>query len=161
MPKKDIRILAAAAEIVASVAVVASLVFVVVSLKQNTAALQSINDNFVYELQDERLANVSNNAELADLIVRARAGEALSEAEELRYEFWVTRDLNAWEIAFIRHTEGMMPPSQWTAWDESFKDTVVTRLPEDRWNRQRTGYGEDFKNHVDAAYAEKRQLPSN
>jgi len=157
MPKTDIRILAAGAEIVASVAVVASLIFVVISLNQNTAALQSINDNFVYELQNERLSNVSNNAELAEIVVRAAAGEELSEAEQLRYKFWVMRDLNAWEMAFIRHTEGMMPPSQWIAWDESFRNSVLSRMPDHFWNDERTGYGEDFQKHVDAAYAEKRQ----
>ena len=157
MPRPDIRILAAGAEIVASVAVVASLIFVVASLKQNTAALQSINDNFVYELQNERLSSVSNNAELAEIVVRAAAGEELSETEQLRYEFWVMRDLNAWEMAYIRHAEGMMPPSQWIAWDESFRNSVLSRMPEEFWNNERTSYGENFQKHVDAAYAEKRR----
>ena len=161
MPKTDIRTLASAAEIIASVAVVASLIFVVVSLKQNTAALQSINDNFIYELQDERLADVSDNAELAKIVAKAGAGEALSEVEQLRYDFWMYRHVSAWEIAFSRHAEGMMPPSQWIAWDESFKDSVIRRLPGESWVRMQTGYGDEFKNHVDAAYAEMRQSPSN
>jgi hypothetical protein len=155
MPKTDIRLLAAAAEIVASVAVVASLIFVVVSLNQNTAALQSINDNLVYELQDARFADTSNIAELADLVVKAGAGEVLSKTEQLRFEYWVLRDLNLWELAFSRHSEGMMPPSQWLSWDESFTDLVISRFPEETWKRYGTGYGEEFKKHVDAAYAEQ------
>jgi hypothetical protein len=155
VPKTDIRLLAAAAEIIASVAVVASLIFVVVSLNQNTAALQSINDNLIYELQDERMADVSNNAELADIVVRARAGEELSEAEQLRFFFWVSRDLATWELAFNRHIEGMMPPAQWIAWDESFKANITSRLPQGNWNSSKTGYGEEFKKHVDAAYADQ------
>jgi hypothetical protein len=157
VPKADIRLLAAAAEIVASVAIVASLIFVVVSLNQNTAALQSINDNLIYELQDARLADTSNNAELADLVVKTRAGEVLSEAEQLRIEYWVLRELNLWELAFSRHREGMMPPSQWISWDESFKDFVISRLPEETWKGYRTGYGEEFKKHVDDAYSKAEQ----
>ena len=60
MPKTDIKTMAALAEIVASIAVAVSLILVVVSLNQNTAALQSINDNFLYQLQDSRLSDVSN-----------------------------------------------------------------------------------------------------
>jgi len=154
MRKTNVKILAAVAEIVASAAVVASLIFVVVSLNQNTAALRSINDNLIYELQDVRMADVSNNAELADIVVRARDGEELSEAEQLRFFFWVSRDLSAWELAFNRHREGMMPPAQWIAWDESFKANITSRLTQESWNSSKTGYGEEFKKHVDAAYAE-------
>ena len=161
MPRTDIRTWASAAEIIASVAVVASLIFVVISLRQNTAALQLNNDRFIYELQDQRLAIVSDNAELAELIVKARAGEELSDVEQLRYDFWVYRDLNAWEIAFSRHAVGLMPPSQWIAWDESFRDSVIRRLPEESWNRLRTGYGDGFKNHIDSVYAEMQRSTSN
>jgi hypothetical protein len=155
VPKIDIKVLAATAEIIASIAVVVSLIFVVLSLNQNTAALRSVNDNLIYELQDERLADASNNAELADIVVRARAGEELSEAEQLQFFFWVSRDLATWELAFNRHREGMMPPAQWIAWDESFKANITSRLREETWNSSKIGYGGDFQKHVDAAYAQQ------
>ena len=103
--------MAALAEIVASIAVAVSLILVVVSLNQNTAALQSINDNFLYQLQDSRLSDVSNK-DLSEVIAKALAGDQLDSAEQLRFDFWVTRELNMWELAFIRHQEGLMPPSQ-------------------------------------------------
>ena len=153
MSNKDIKLYVAVAEIVASVAVVASLVFVVVSLNQNTAGVQASNDNFLYQLEDARMADVTSDKEMADLFFRASSGAELSESERFRYEYWVLRQLNVWEIAFIRYRDGLMPASQWQSWDESLSSTVTSRLSIETWNRNRTGYRSEFRSHVDAAYA--------
>lgn len=84
MAKVDIKMLAAGAEIVASIAVVVSLLLVVTSIDQNTKSLQSINDNFLYELQNQRLRDVSNDSELASIVDRYYAGEDLTRAETRR-----------------------------------------------------------------------------
>ena len=152
---KDIKILSAIAEIIASIAVIVSLIFVIVSLNQNTAALQSINDNFLYELDNARLSDVNSDPGLAEIIVKARAAEPLGPAEELRLAFWNLRQLNMWELAFSRHNSGLMPPSQWEAWDGSFVKAITSDLPEEKWNERRDEYGEDFGRHVDAAYSDK------
>jgi hypothetical protein len=94
MPKTNIKTLAAASEILASVAVIASLIFVIVSLNQNTAALQSINDNFLYELQDAQLSAVHSDSELADIIVKFVTGESLGPAEQLRLDYWMIREVS-------------------------------------------------------------------
>ena len=156
MSNANMKSYVAAAEIVASVAVVASLVFVVISLNQNTAAIQSANDNFLYQLEDARMADITGSSEMADLLFRVSRGEVLSEAERFRYEYWVLRQVNFWELAFTRHEEGMMPPSQWISWDASFRSTVIARLPRETWNRSNAWYGQAFRTHVDAAYAEQQ-----
>ena len=153
MSKRDIKNYVAVAEIVASVAVVASLIFVVVSLNQNTVAVQVSNDNFLYQLEDARMADVTSDPEMADVFYRASSGEELSEAERFRYEYWVLRQLNVWEIAFIRYRDGLMPASQWQSWDESLSWTVPSRLSHETWTQYRTGYRAEFRSHVDAAYA--------
>ena len=155
MARANIKTIAATAEIVTSIAVVVSLLFVVYSIDQNTASLRSINDNFLYELQDEKLSDASNNGELASIIVRYHAGEELSQAEQARYGYWTTRHLNMWELAFNRYNEGLLPPNQWIAWDTMFAQTIPGDITKESWFRQRYGYGERFANHVDAIYSGK------
>src|SRR5210317_1501605 len=116
MAKVSIKSLAAAAEIVASIAVVVSLLLVVASIDQNTKSLQSINDNFLYELQNQRLRDVSNDSELASIIDRYFAGEDLTSAERRQYFSWQLQELNMWEIAFTRYNEGLLPAKQWDSW---------------------------------------------
>jgi len=153
VPKRDIMFYVAVAEIVASVAVVASLVFVVISLNQNTVAVQISNDNFLYQLEDARMAGVTSDPGMADLFYRATSGEELSHAERFRYEYWVLRQVNVWEIAFIRYRDGLMPASQWQSWDQSLSSTVTSRLSHETWMRYGKGYRAEFRNHVEAAYA--------
>ena len=153
MSKTNINLYVAIAEIGASVAVVASLVFVVVSLKQNTMAVQASNDNFLYQLEDARMADITSDREMADLFYRASSGGELSQAELFRYEYWVLRQLNTWEIAFIRYRDGLMPAPQWRSWDESLSFTVTSRLSHETWTNYRSRYRSEFRSHVDAAYA--------
>ena len=85
MDKVDIKIGAAIAEIIASLAVVVSLLFVVYSISQNTTALQASNDNFLYERHLQLLNDSSMNGEIASIIVRFDADEELTEVDEFRY----------------------------------------------------------------------------
>ena len=147
-----IKTLAAASEILASIAVIVSLVFVIVSLNQNTAALQSINDDFLYELQDARLSAVQNDTDLANILVKVFAGEFLGPAERVRFDYWMIREINMWELAFIRHSEGLMPPAQWVAWETSFITSALPYVPKETWDEWRSGYGEEFREYMDQLY---------
>lgn len=153
MPKTDMKTIAVIAEVIASIAVIVSLAFVVVSVNQNTAALRSVNDNFLYEIADARIADLQNDPELARLLLQRQSGEPLDPIAEMRVDYWVLRAMNAWELAFTRHAEGLMPPSQWEAWNVSFIDVATSNLPFETWDSYKVGYGEAFRAHVDAAYA--------
>jgi len=61
MKKLDLTDWAAAAEIVGTVAVVVSLLFVGMNIKQNTAAVQAMNDNVLYEMTDTFRELISAN----------------------------------------------------------------------------------------------------
>lgn len=153
MAKVDIKMLAAGAEIVASIAVVVSLLLVVASIDQNTKSLQSINDNFLYELQNQRLRDVSNDSELASIIDRYFAGEDLTSAERRQYFSWQLQELNMWEIAFTRYNEGLLPAKQWDSWDRYWNTDMPGQFPEAWWSAIKHQYSDDFVAHVDAVYA--------
>jgi len=152
MPKIDIKLLAAGAEIVASIAVVVSLLLVVASIDQNTKSLQSINDNFLYELQNQRLRDVSTDSELASIVVRFFAGEELTTVETRRYGWWAIQELNMWEIAFMRYNEGLLPALQWNSWNRYWSIDMPESIPEQWWSAIKYQYSDEFVAHVDAIY---------
>ena len=155
MDKVDIKLVAGIAEIIASIAVVVSLLFVVYSIDQNTEALQATNDNFIYELQSQRLRDVSSDNEFASIIVKFRTGENLTQAETLRYRLWMVGELNMWEMAYIRRKNGLLPEAQWRAWNGGWTVTMPNNFPEEWWLEDRFQYNNEFVEHVDAIYAEK------
>lgn len=153
MAKIKIKSLAAGAEIIASIAVVFSLLLVVASIDQNTRSLQSINDNFLYDLQSRRLRDVISDHEFASIVDRFYAGEELTSVELRRYNYWQVQNINIWEIAFNRYNEGLLPEGQWNAWNNYLSRTMPQAYPEDRWSEVKQSFGEDFVEHIDAAYA--------
>ncbi|MDH3990400.1 MAG: hypothetical protein OEV34_14795 [Gammaproteobacteria bacterium] len=155
MSKKNLTSLAAIADIVASAAVVISLVFVVLSLNQNTEALRSSNDNYLYELMDQHLSDVQLDPNFAQIILKSASSEALSPEEELRLEIWIFRQLNTWELAFSRYQDGLMDPTDWSEWSETFSANILQLLSKEKWNQSKVGYGKDFVKYVDAIYADE------
>jgi hypothetical protein len=75
---------AAVAEILGMITVVASLLLVARSITQNTAAMHTSNDNFLYERQDAIIATLVTDASLAELQVKHENKEQLSDVEHVR-----------------------------------------------------------------------------
>ena len=152
MAKFNLKLMAMSAEIVASLAVIISLIFVAYSINQNTAALQAINDNFLYELQNQRLSDVSIDGDLATIIVKFTDGQELTDSELLRYRFWMTQELNMWELAFLRFRDGLLPPRQWKTWDAMWSKDIPLQIPVEWWSNYRYQFDTEFAVHVDEAY---------
>jgi hypothetical protein len=153
--KLDISSAASAAEIIASIAVVVSLIFVANSIDQNTAALQASNDNFLYELQYQQLSDARSDGELAAIIVKFRAGEKLTDVEELRYKYFEVQTIAMWEISFLRYKAGLLPPRAWETWDRMWTADTPDSYPEEWWSKAKYQFDKEFVAHVDAVYARR------
>lgn len=153
MKKLKLTDWAAAAEIVGTVAVVVSLLFVGLNIKQNTAAVQAMHDNVLYEMTDSWYADVVTNPEVAELMIRYEAGEELTESDHRRAMYNVARGLNQWEIAFVRFEQGLFPPNQWASWNDTFEIWITDVLHKDDWIATRNEYHIDFATHVDRVYS--------
>lgn len=155
MKKRELTEWAAISDIFETVAVVASLLFVAYSVNQNTAVLQSVNDNFVYQIQDQRIGDIANSAELASLEIKVRNNEKISDVDKHRVLSQHLRELNLWELSYVRHTQGLYSTEQWNVWNGYYAIDLVDKLPEDWWAEVRLWYGDGFRQHVDAAYAKR------
>jgi len=143
------------AEIVATVAVVISLIFVVISLERNTAVMQASNDNFIYELQYGRVRDIVSSPGMASIYVKHRNGEDLSAEEKERFYWDKMQELSTWELAFNRHRDGLFSTKLWEGWNEYFIVSFKPQFSADAWAKVRDFYAEDFQSHVDAVYAEQ------
>ena len=148
---------AAVAEIVGTVAVVVSLLFVAYSVNQNTAAVQTSNDNFLYELQFARTRDIVSAPGVAEIYLKVSKNEELTELEQQRFLYDKLQELSSWEMAFNRHRDGLYATESWIGWDNYYKVSLISQLPEEWWRNARDFYGPDFQSHVDAAYAGKEE----
>jgi hypothetical protein len=148
------------AEVVASVAVVISLVFVGFSINQNSHILKASNDSLIFEIQDSIMSQKTGDPVLASIEVKLQSGEEITAIEAKQWEWHLWRWMAAWELAFNRHTDELMDDDDWRGWDRAFELTLLDPeigLAEEFWIADRFSWGSDFAAHVDAAYTKHQQ----
>jgi hypothetical protein len=143
---------AAVAEILGMITVVVSLLLVVRSISQNTAAMHTSNDNFVYERQDAIITTLITDPSMADLSVKHQNKEPLSEVEHVRMWNQLFRDMLMWELAFHRFSEGHFSAASWHQWDSAYSKQFHSEFPPSWWAEARPYIADDFAVHVDAIY---------
>ena len=102
-------------EIGGMMAVVVSLLLVAYNLEQNTKVMQAANDNILYQTQDAILSAYVDDPSLVSIKIKQQNKEKLTEVEYERIWNQQFRDLSMWELAYIRHQEGLFAPDQWYA----------------------------------------------
>jgi hypothetical protein len=145
------------AEIIGTIAVVISLLFVAYSINYNTAVLQSLNDNLLYDYNNLAIDDIVDDASMAAILVKLENSEELSEVEMRRFESYQERFLTMWELAHDRYKEGLFPEQKWLGWSDTLARNITqgsTRLPRERWLKVRTQFGPEFAILLDAAYTE-------
>ena len=118
---------------------------------------QSTNDNFLYELQFARTREISGNPSLATLYTKLRQDEPLTEVETTQLLWDNLQQLSTWEIAFVRHRDGVFSDSMLESWEKYFSTSFLEAFSAKQWNEVRNWYGDDFRKHVDAAYSQKQR----
>ncbi len=148
------------AEVIASVAVVISLGFVVYSINHNSHILQATNDSLIFEIQDSIMDQMVGDPNLASIRLRLEHGEKITAAEAKQWEWHMWRWISAWELAFNRHEDDLMADDQWESWDRAFQMILLdpnTGYPEELWQAGRSAFGLSFSVHVDSEYSKHKQ----
>jgi hypothetical protein len=144
---------AAISEILGMAAVIISLLLVVGSIRQNTAAMHTANDNFLYERQDAIISTLVTDPSLAELSVKHQNKEKLSDVEHVRMSNQIFRDLLMWELAFVRLKDGLFSPIQWHEWNRVYSIQLRSDYPPSWWAENRQWFRDDFAAHVETVYA--------
>ena len=153
MRKLELRDWAVIGELVATLAVVVSLVFVVISVKQNTNALQGLNDNAIFDQHIALVNHIVADPSMAEIYAKKRRGDTpLTEVEAVRWERYQTNMLDIWVMAFTRHETGLLADELWEPWNTYFIELFRTepeRLTREMWDALKFGFEPDFWHHVD------------
>lgn len=152
MNKPTLTEWAAIGELIATVAVVISLIFVAFSIRQNTSALQGTTENLVFEKHSELASLFIADESMAEILGKVRSGESsLTEVEAIRWEKYILNLLDVWALAYHRHRDDLLADTQFQAWDDYFARLFccqAEQLSAERWDELRYGFDAGFWNHV-------------
>ena len=144
----------ALAELVGAIAVVATLAFLAVQLRQNTSAARAGTTQSVLSAAAGWLEHVSADSELSDLYARGLADRSsLEPPENVRFHFLMTACFRRWEAVYHHSTAGALADSDW----EGLRTAMgtVVKLPGARawWSEHRGSYNTPFREFIDALAA--------
>ena len=144
---------ARATDVVGTAAVVVSLVYVGLQVRQNTAAIHTSTSQEVYQQYQEQSLLLMESAELAEIILRASQAAELTPVDSVRYDGYLNVMLNLYEAVYTNALQGTLEPEMATAWLAWLPDLVCTaRLPA-FWADAKETYHRAFRSAVDSVYA--------
>jgi hypothetical protein len=144
------------AQIVASIGVIISLIFVGLQIKQNTRALQRAEHNSTMEQWTVIRQAIAQNRDIAELMTAGLRGErTLDAADQLRLEQMLQE--NAWAAFHIwdRTQRGIFPKGTFEATAGALLDTLLRTPGGESWWRKakHIGFHPGFVSDVDAVLA--------
>ena len=146
----DIQDAAAIAEIVGSIAVVISLVYVGVQIRQNTISQNALMHQQLMDSQNEVNRNISSNPEVNALIEKATKDLGALTNEEIRQlRFAYFGFFNIWHIAYQNYQRGMLEKPVLQEWERGAAWMLSTDpAAKSVWDDLSPVYEPVFRNHI-------------
>lgn len=145
MPNLKLSDWANVAEIIASFAIIASLVYVGMEVSQNTRALQNDTYQNMMAMVNEGQYILATNEEFHHLYVTGENSPAeLSEEEWSRFTHFNFNRMDNWEYLYLGKQDNAITPAVWSAYDTYFREIVCMPGHRRFFQENRTAYAPPF-----------------
>lgn len=139
-------------QMIANLAVIASLIFVVLQVRMGVQMLrESAIRNHTDKVQSVSRM-LSENPQLCELWARgSKAGlEGLSDAERVQFVNFYTHVLRVWEELYLQYKSGLMNNALWAANMTILRDTHEMRGAREAWAVRRHLFTQAFQDFYDS-----------
>jgi hypothetical protein len=141
--KKKISLakMTALAELIGTLGVIVSLVFLVIGINKNTAEATADSAQAFYDSVSAVELAVASDASWVEIVVKGRnPGADLTEVERYRYDAYLTSMLDIWDGLQLRFTDGLMQEENLQDWDEYFIEWSIRHVSSATWERLKWQY---------------------
>ena len=147
--------LSAYSEIIASIAVIVSLIYVGLQVQQNTYAIQTSTSQSLYVMNQENQSVIVSNRAFAELTDKIKKGnDPISSVDSTQWLNYLNMDINVYESAYTNMTYGTLDREMGESWLTGIKNWVCTPMAYYYWNQYNEGYVQGFQDLVDQAFEE-------
>ena len=149
--------LADLSEIVSSIAIVVTLIYLVVEIRQNTNALNSQSRQAVMEAAKNELFALIENPDLTISMIKT---EPLTSEEQIRLDSYYAATLRNREFSWLQFQDGTVDELQWETELSVLSSIFDTSRSRDWWDKiGRHVFGPQFVSYVDEIL--EQQEPTN
>lgn len=142
-------------EITGAIAVVVSVLYLGLQIRDNTKVLRSQAHYNALSLAQRPMEMMIENESLASVVNRGYASPlALSADEWARFGNYAFIGFNAWEYLYYQNRDRAIPKELWVGADAYFKELVETKPGLTRfWSEFHTSFDEPFRSYVTQEFA--------
>ena len=148
-------------EVVGAIAVVVTLIYLAVQIRQSTQALRTEN----YTRALERVANMqalwSQDEGLSVLLAKGADDIGrLTPPERIRFTYAFLEAFGAFEFMYHAYQDGVIPEKVWTRWSVTVAWWLSTPGVQDWWHSLPVTFTEDFTEFVEGILADNPSDPA-
>ncbi len=145
-------------EMLGGIAVIATLIYLSVQLRQAVGAVRSSVATIGAGYGTQVWQVPIDKPEVADILMRGnRDAESLSDNEFFRYHLFYGAALRGFEQYFILHQLGSMTDAQWAAWQQPLDQILQEPGARKVWELIRGQHNADFTQLVDGLIASSEE----
>ena len=153
MDKMKLSEWADVAEIIGSAAIIASLIFVGLQVRENTQVIRLTSDRAVDQQNLALNLTVAQSPDFAEILVRAESDrDSLTVAERARFDHFCFSQFGTYENVVDIFGEGFMPDQEFDVWTQHFNDRFVRPGYRQFWVEFRGGYFPNFRAWADEQF---------
>lgn len=146
--------IATIANILASAAVVLTLVFIGIQLKQNSELTRMAAAQTSAQMMSTNLGRIIESPDLAELITREGAPESWSRPERLRATNFLSASFRHYEVLHTHRRFGVFEEELWGGTEARLRDNLDSAAIRDWWKESKPFYAKSFVAYVDEIVAE-------
>ncbi|MEQ9021582.1 MAG: hypothetical protein RLN82_02350 [Pseudomonadales bacterium] len=145
--------LAYLAEIIAAIAVIASLIYVARQLQQTNEMMKVSASNSRVEREYDILNDVIGNREIAEIWCKGdRSFDSLDDIDQQRLIFFERRAIVLWHHIYSLRQQGLYSDEDWH-WNEWIIQNIGRRQAiREAWNLFKGSYQQSFQNYIDGQF---------
>ena len=146
--------IATIANILASAAVVLTLVFIGIQLKQNAELTRMAAAQTSAQLLSTNLGRIIENPDLAELITKDGAPDSWTRPERLRVSNFLSASFRHYEVLHTHRRFGVFEEELWGGTEARLRDSLDSAAIRDWWADSKAFYAKSFVTYVDEIVAE-------
>ena len=135
-------------EIIGAGAVVATLGYLAVQIRQNTKVARSATRQSIAEMTINLNADLVEDRTMAQTLANDLQGETLEIADRIRLLSRSYRAMRNWENIHCQFLSGMLSADEWRGFRLNLKATMEWRSMQEYWKNEHQFYSEAFQSEV-------------
>jgi hypothetical protein len=137
-------------QVIGAIAVVISLIYVALQIRQNTNAVRSATAQTVHEHFAKWYHLVAADDELARIVANGlRDYGSLSEQQRVRFIATFMAFLSYSQNAFLKWREGLLASPLWLGWELVIMNLVCAPGGQAFWKDRAYMFGDEFRRYID------------